>query len=221
MRKNDKNLANGSMSDAEMVEIHAELNIKKHPPTKGFLTAPLIFVFVFGCLVFVCSIQLAHSTNKFQLHPQKDIVVLTEEEKEALRFERKMDSGKKIFAQRCASCHQANGLGIEGQYPPLAGSLWANSDPALISNIILKGLKGEIEVLGKKYGTNAAANMAAVAIDDREIANVTTYVRNSWGNQASEILEDEVSTFRRESAGKTDQWTGDQLVEMYPSVFSN
>ena len=102
MRKNEKNLANDSMSDEEMVEIHAELNIKKHPPTKGFLTAPLIFVFVFGCLVFVCSIQLAHSTNKFQLHPQKDIVVLTEEEKEALRFERKMDSGKKIFAQRCA-----------------------------------------------------------------------------------------------------------------------
>ena len=138
MSKKDINVpAPESMSDKDMVEIHSELNIHKHPPTKGFLTAPLIFVFVFGCLVFVCSIQLAHSTNKFHLHPPQEIIELSEEEKDALRLERKLDSGKKIFALRCASCHQANGLGIEGQYPPLAGSRWAISDPSLISNILV------------------------------------------------------------------------------------
>ncbi len=222
MSKEDINVpAPESMSDKDMVEIHSELNIHKHPPTKGFLTAPLIFVFVFGCLVFVCSIQLAHSTNKFHLHPPQEIIELSEEEKDALRLERKLDSGKKIFALRCASCHQANGLGIEGQYPPLAGSRWVISDPSLISNIILKGLKGEIEVLGKKYGTTAAVNMAAVPIDDREIANVTTYVRSAWGNEAPEILEEEVAAFRRNSKDQLDQWTGEQLVEMFPAVFSN
>ena len=110
------------MTDEEIVDVHSKLNIEKHPPTKGFLSAPLIFVFVFGCLIFVCSIQLAHSTNQFQLHPPQEVVELTEEEKEALRIERKFESGKKIFAVRCASCHQSNGLGISGQYPPLAGS---------------------------------------------------------------------------------------------------
>ena len=66
---------------------------------------------------------------------------LTEEEKEAVRFERKMQSGKKTFALRCASCHQPNGLGIANQYPPLAGSEWVTANPELITKIILKGLK--------------------------------------------------------------------------------
>ncbi|HBJ61046.1 MAG TPA: hypothetical protein DDY76_04860, partial [Opitutae bacterium] len=140
--KKNNNQDSDSMSDEKMVELHTRLNREKHPPTQGFLIAPLVFVFVFGCLIFVCSIQLAHSTNQFQLHPPKEIVELTEEEREALRLERKVDSGKKVFAVRCASCHQANGLGIAGQYPPLAGSKWVTSDPGLITNIILKGLKG-------------------------------------------------------------------------------
>jgi mono/diheme cytochrome c family protein len=220
-KKNNNNQSQGLMSDQDMVEIHSKLNVDKHPPTKGFLIAPLVFVFVFGCLIFVCSIQLAHSTNQFQLHPPTEIVVLTEEEKESLRIERKIESGKKVFAVRCASCHQANGLGIQGQYPPLAGSKWVTSDPALISNIILKGLKGEITVKGEVYGTSAAVNMAAVPITDREIANVTTYVRSAWGNTASEITEEEVSFFRADSEDQVEQWTGTQLVEMFPSVFSN
>ena len=85
------------MNDDLMVEVHSRLAREKHEPTKGFLIAPLIFVFVFGCLIFVCSIQLAHSTNSFQLHPPQEVVELTEEEKEAVRFERKMQSGKKTF----------------------------------------------------------------------------------------------------------------------------
>ena len=209
-----------SLSDQEMVDVHAKLNVDKHPPTKGFLKAPLIFVFVFGCLIFVCSIQLAHSTNQFQLHPPTDKVELSAEDKEALRLERKFESGKKIFAVRCASCHQANGLGIQGQYPPLVGTKWATTEPALISYIILKGLKGEITVKGEVYGSSAAVNMAAVPITDREIANVTTYVRKAWGNDASEITEDEVSSFRDDIKSQQDQWTGAQLMELFPSVFA-
>ena len=203
------------MNDDDMVEVHSELNREKHPPTKGFLIAPLVFVFMFGCLIFVCSIQLAHSTNGFQVHPPKEVVELTDEEKEILRLERKFDSGKKIFAVRCASCHQANGLGIATQYPPLVGSEWVSADPALITNIILKGLKGEITVKGEKYGTTAAVNMAAVPIDDREIANVTTYVRMAWGNDYSEVTEDEVARIRSESANQIDQWLGETLRSLY------
>jgi len=208
------------MKDVELVDEHVRLNKIKHEPTKGFLQAPLIFVFVFGCLIFVCSIQLAHTTNDFQLHPPKEIVELTPEEKEALRLERKISSGEKVFAVRCASCHQANGLGIAGQYPPLDGSNWVTSDPGIITNIILKGLKGEIVVKGETYGTSAAVNMAAVAISDREIANVVTYVRQAWGNNAEEIFEDEVASIRADSTEQQDQWTGDQIISMYPESFA-
>ena len=123
--KNNNGLPNSDdFSDEQIVKSHVELSKNKHEPTKNFLIAPLVFVFVFGCLIFVCSIQLAHSTNSFQLHPPVEVVELTPEEKEAQRLERKISSGEKVFAARCASCHQANGLGIAGQFPPLAGSEW-------------------------------------------------------------------------------------------------
>ena len=170
---------------------------------------------MFGCLIFVCSIQLAHSTNGFQVHPPKEVVELTDEEKEILRLERKVDSGKKIFAVRCASCHQANGLGIATQYPPLAGSEWVSADPDLIIKVILKGLKGEILVNGEKYGTSAAVNMAAVPINDREIANVSTYVRQAWGNDSSEVSEDQVARVREESSSQQEQWIGSALQSLY------
>lgn len=216
-KKQKSSTEDEGMNDDLMVEVHSRLAREKHEPTKGFLIAPLIFVFVFGCLIFVCSIQLAHSTNSFQLHPPQEVVELTEEEKEAVRFERKMQSGKKTFALRCASCHQPNGLGIANQYPPLAGSEWVTANPELITKIILKGLKGEIVVKGEKYGTSAAVNMVAVDINDREIANVSTYVRNAWGNEASELTEDQVSKIRNSIADMQDQWTGEELQSEYLS----
>lgn len=219
--KSSEEIRSSGMKDDKLVEEHVRLSQEKHEPTEGFLHTPLIFVFIFGCLVFICSIQLADTTNGFQLHPPQEIVELSPEEQETLRLERKINSGGKIFAARCASCHQANGLGIAGQYPPLDGSRWVTSDSALITNIILKGLKGEIEVKGQKYGTSAAVNMAKVEINDREIANVVTYVRQAWSNQASEVFENEVSSVRSASSEQQDQWTGDQLQSMFPSAFSN
>jgi len=206
-------------SDEEIVKSHVELSKNKHEPTKSFLIAPLVFVFVFGCLIFVCSIQLAHTTNSFQLHPPLEVVELSADEEEALRLERKISSGEKIFAGRCASCHQANGLGIEGQFPPLANSEWVSADPAVITSIILKGLKGEIVVDGKTYGTSAAVNMAAVPISDREIANVSTYVRQAWGNTSPEITEDFVTQLRAEQSAQQDQWVGEKLKSLYLDSF--
>ena len=207
------------MSDGELVESHIALSEEKHPPTVGFLQAPLIFVFVFGCLVFVCSIQLAKTTNEFRLHPKKETVELTPEQMEERRFERKIESGKQLFTNNCQSCHQANGMGLAGQFPPLAGSRWATSDPGLIVNIILKGLKGPIVVKGETYGQ--ALKMDPLPLKDREIANITTYVRQAWGNQASEITEEEVSGFRAESTNQVDQWTEEELRLKYPSSFSD
>ena len=205
-------------SDEDMVEVHADLNHEKHPPTIGFLHAPLVFVFLFGCLVFFCSIQLAETTNKFQLHPPaEDKEQLSPEELVAQKLKRKIDAGEKVFAQNCASCHQRNGEGLPNIFPPLVGSEWVTSDPGLITNIILKGLKGKIVVKGETWGSVPSQVMAAVNINDREIANVTTYVRQAWGNSASEITQKQVATFRAQSSGQTVQWTGDQLKELFPS----
>ena len=143
------------------------------------------------------------------------MVELSDEEKEVLRIERKIDSGKKLYAVNCASCHQPSGLGLGEQYPPLAGSEWVSANPELIIKVILKGLKGEIEVKGKTYAP--AGGMAAVTNlkSDREIANVTTYVRQAWGNESPEVSVEDVAQVRVESAEQKDQWVGDALQSLY------
>ena len=61
--------------------------------------------------------------------------------------------------------------------------------------------------------------MAAVPISDREIANVSTYVRQAWGNSSAEVLEDDVSRIRAESSGMQDQWVGAELRKMFADSF--
>ena len=111
------------MKDTDLVEVHAKLGREKHPPTKHFIQAPLVFVFLFGCLIFFCAIQLAHTTNDFQLHLPPPDIELTPEEIESNRVERKLASGKKLFNSQCASCHNPDGMGKD-LFPPLVGSKW-------------------------------------------------------------------------------------------------
>ncbi len=57
--------------------------------------------------------------------------------------------------------------------------------------------------------------MAAVPINDREIANVSTYVRQAWGNDSSEVSEDQVARVREESSSQQEQWIGSALQSLY------
>ena len=218
-KQSSEEIRASGMKDDALVEEHVRLHQIKHEPTKGFLQAPLIFVFVFGCLIFLCSIQLAHTTNDFNLHPPQEPDTETPEQKEANRWAKKLSAGKKVFLANCSSCHKPNGVGEPGVYPPLAGSDWVSTDPALITNIILKGLKGEIKVNGETYGTTGIV-MNPIAISDRQIANVVTYVRQAWGNEADpiEIFEDDVASVREDYSDKQDQWVFEQLKEIYPEA---
>lgn len=87
--------------------------------------------------------------------------------------------GPAIFKEQCASCHQEDGKGTDGQFPPLAG----NRDLLLSENyparIVLFGLKGKIVVNGKEF--NAEMPPFNV-LSDQQIARVVTYIRKAWGN---------------------------------------
>src|SRR5207247_10297699 len=62
------------------------------------------------------------------------------------------DRGKKIFSANCQTCHQANGLGIAGQYPPLAGSEFTTGGSRRPAMLVLTGLQGPFTVRGQKFG---------------------------------------------------------------------
>src|SRR5690606_10153528 len=95
----------------------------------------------------------------------------------------KMEFGKNIYMQTCFACHQGEGQGIANAFPPLAKSDYLNADVNRAIDIVLNGLSGEITVNGKKYNSV----MTAQSLSDEEVANVLTYVYNSWGNSGADV----------------------------------
>ena len=100
--------------------------------------------------------------------------------------------GERIYERNCMACHQQNGKGLPGAFPPLAGSDYLLSDPKRSIDVLLDGLSGEITVNGVGYN----GVMPAVRLDDQSVANVLTYILNAWNNNGGEITPEEVAEHR-------------------------
>ena len=123
--------------------------------------------------------------------------------------------GKKLFSANCVTCHQANGQGQPGQFPPLAGSEFVLGDASnrLIA-IVLKGLQGPVQVKGQ--GFNNAMQPWEGQYTDQQIAAILSYVRSDWGNNAPEIPPEAVKAMRDELKNRKDQWTFAELMQIPP-----
>jgi mono/diheme cytochrome c family protein len=104
-----------------------------------------------------------------------------------------IENGKVVYEQHCALCHQADGTGVQDINPPLIKTKWVLGDKKQLINIILKGMDTEIEVNGVKYNTPMPP---LDYISDKEIADVLTYLRNSFSNKAGAVTEAEVKVQR-------------------------
>lgn len=121
--------------------------------------------------------------------------------------------GEQKYAQVCAACHMADGMGTPGVFPPLVGSDWLNGDPSVPISIVLHGLHGPITVNGDSYeGVMQPWGM----IPDQDIAAILTYARSSWGNSASAVTAEQVTAIRS-SAGARGAWTAEELRAAYPA----
>jgi len=100
-------------------------------------------------------------------------------------------SGADIYNKTCVACHQANGEGLPGTFPPLAKSDFLTDKEKTIGQV-LKGFSGELVVNGKKFNNT----MPAQQLTDDEIASVLTYVYTSFGNSGSPVTADEVKAIR-------------------------
>ncbi|NND32762.1 MAG: c-type cytochrome [Saprospiraceae bacterium] len=89
-----------------------------------------------------------------------------------------------LYNTYCASCHQRNGKGDNNLFPPLAGSDWVTGDADRLINIVLNGMEGPIEVLGKSYNGLMPHNKH---LDDHSLASVLTYIRTNFGNAATPV----------------------------------
>ncbi len=100
--------------------------------------------------------------------------------------------GGNIYAANCIACHMESGEGLAGVFPPLKGSDYL-ADKKKVIRALINGLQGEITVNGKKYNNV----MPASGLNDQEIADVLTYVNNTWGNKGGRITKEEVAAERK------------------------
>lgn len=128
-----------------------------------------------------------------------------------IRPEIAAEDGAEIYMTRCMSCHQMNGRGVSGVFPPLAGADWVTGDKGRLIRIVLHGLTGEIDVEGETY--SGAMPPWQSFLDDEQTAALLTYIRSSWGNEASEVTAAEVSKVRTATKERRDPWTQDELAK--------
>ncbi|HCQ28659.1 MAG TPA: hypothetical protein DIU39_00120 [Flavobacteriales bacterium] len=98
------------------------------------------------------------------------------------------ESGEEIYKRMCAACHQPDGKGLAGTFPPLAGSDYLMADKERAIKLVKNGLEGEITVNGEKY----TGTMPPQALSNEEIAKVLTYVYTHF-NDAEGVTVEEVN----------------------------
>ena len=103
-------------------------------------------------------------------------------------------NGAQVYSANCVSCHGEQGAGVAGAFPAMAGNKAVLGDDKYLSNVLLYGLQGQINVNGQVY--NGVMPAWAASLTDAEIAAVITHIRVSWGNTAPAVTEVAVRTER-------------------------
>ena len=120
------------------------------------------------------------------------------------------DAGKKVYAQQCATCHQSDGLGRQGVFPPLRGSQWITKDPKLVASIIQYGLGGEIDVAGVTY----RSAMPPQELSEQDLYSVVAYVRFAFGEKELDFSMDGIKSVVEKKRGTI--YGQAELDEMFP-----
>ncbi len=121
--------------------------------------------------------------------------------------------GRQHYLTTCAGCHGTDGAGMNRFAPPLIGSQWVLGDEKRLSLILLHGMEGPVDVVGKTYDTPEILPVmpAHSTMDDGSLTAILTYIRNEWGNDAGAINRRTVSATRLTSQGRVVPWTAKEL----------
>ncbi|MDZ7772178.1 MAG: copper-containing nitrite reductase [Balneolaceae bacterium] len=110
----------------------------------------------------------------------------------AQTLEERIDRGAQIYSSVCQACHMSDGSGIEGAFPPVVESDYLNENPDRGVSAVVHGLSGEITVNGDTYNSI----MPRQNLSNEQVANVITYLLNSFGNDGGEITPEDVQRVR-------------------------
>jgi len=204
----------GETSDVH--QVHAAIQREKTEPRAGLEPLSIWLIAIYGLAIFFGGAYLGRFSGNFSgdsldpaLVPSSKKTVTGPGGGQTAELSQ-ADRGKKIFSANCATCHQANGLGVAGQYPPLAGSEFVLGGTKRLGMIVLKGLQGPLTVKGVQYGT-AVMQPWDKTLTDAKIADVLTYIRQDWGNKAGPVSTAQIAALRKELASHPDSFTEPDL----------
>lgn len=208
-----ESLEKAAMQDKQMQDIHAQLMRENEEPHEGFNHIPLVLVFIIMAFGFWAGIYLVKFGGDFRadvFDPNFKGTATASVLPEISLFDR----GAKVFRNQCAQCHQGDGNGLAGVYPPLAGSSWVTGHPEVPARILINGLNGPIEVKGNTYNGNMPAfGPGGLNLKPKEIAGVITYVRQEWGNNASEMSVAMIEDYLASYSARSTPWQAAELRE--------
>jgi mono/diheme cytochrome c family protein len=130
------------------------------------------------------------------------------------------EQGRAVYGKTCVACHQANGQGAPGTFPPLAGSDWVNEQqPGRIIRIVLQGFSGPgLKIHGQPFNTGSAM-VPWNGLSDDDVAAVITYVRGNkeWGNNAAPVTMEQVHAIREKVKNHPLSFTPDEIEKISPA----
>ena len=113
--------------------------------------------------------------------------------------EKNLVGGQLLYKTYCAACHQRDGKGASGRFPPLNETDWVIGDKERLVHLVLNGMEGPIKVNGEDYNSMMPQHSF---LKDEEIAKVLTYIRKNFGNDASEVTLEDVKKYRETNPNK-------------------
>lgn len=199
---------------ADVQNVHAAIRREKREPRVGLEPLSLWLIGIYGFAIFFGGFYFGRYSGDFSgdsLDPGSTQQLATKSTAAGQRLEQTAElspaaRGKKIFLANCATCHQSTGIGVSGQYPPLAGSEYVTGGIRRLGMIVLKGLQGPLKVKGAQYGS-AIMQPWEKTLTDAKIADVLTYIRSDWGNNTGPVAPEGIAILRKELASRAESLT--------------
>jgi mono/diheme cytochrome c family protein len=199
-------------SDVEV--IHRQIVRELADPAEGYERVPWFLWVTVATMIFWAGWYIGRRGGTFdtQTHVEYAEVGLTAAAAGDTAAKGPVDplaEGKRIFGANCAACHQSNGLGVAGAFPPIVGSEWVTGPEQTVVRILLNGLGGAVQVKGATY--NGAMPAWKESMSDDEISHVISYIRQWAPNAAPAVSPSTVGALRKELESRSTPWTEAEL----------
>lgn len=193
----------------DLHDLHAPIMREKTRPADGLQPIPLPLIFAFGTLLLWGGLYLGANNGSWRedvFSPGGPMGVPTASDAKPSVVDT-MALGQRVYAN-CRACHQSDGNGVAGVFPPLRGSEWVTGDEGTLARILLQGMQGKVIVRGEAY---RGVMPAWSQLSDEQLAGVLSYIRASWGNDAAPVTPATVKEVRQATKGRSKAWTASEL----------